>query len=92
MSKNHQYLQMFAVIRIDESFDPKANVPEFEFQGKILHVAGPPNVTVKEVLQTAEEARSEVLRLNELNAGKKCKYYWQSTHVFINGGSHGPTS
>lgn len=44
---------------------------------------------VKEVVATAEEARREVVRLNALNAGKGCRYYWQATHVFLDGNSHG---
>jgi hypothetical protein len=38
---------------------------------------------------TAEEARREVIRLNALNAGKGCVYFWQATHIFLDGGSHG---
>jgi hypothetical protein len=51
--------------------------------------AGPANVTVKQIVMTAQEARDEVVRLNQLNAAKGCKYYWQATHLFLNGGSHG---
>ena len=51
--------------------------------------AGPANVTVKQIVMTAQEARDEVVRLNQLNGAKGCKYYWQATNLFLNGGSHG---
>jgi hypothetical protein len=50
---------------------------------------GPGNVTVKEIVFDADEARNEVIRLNNLNKDKNCRYYWQTTHVFLDGGSHG---
>jgi hypothetical protein len=64
-------------------------VEEFVMDGVTVPTAGPANVIVKEVVMTAEEARREVIRLNALNAQGGCRYYWQATHVFIDGGSHG---
>jgi hypothetical protein len=37
--------------------------------------------TVKMVVWTEEEAEREVERLNAVNAGKDCLYYWQPTRV-----------
>ena len=85
-----RYIQGFAVVRVDESsVKNELTDTEFVVDGKVMPCAGPPGVTVKEVVTTAEEARREVDRLNRLNADKGCKYYWQSTHVFPDGGSHG---
>jgi hypothetical protein len=37
------------------------------------------SITVKEVVGTLEMAQSEVRRLNELNGGLGCRYFWQQT-------------
>lgn len=50
---------------------------------------GPIDVTVKEVVLSVDEAKREVERLNRLNESKGCRYYWQSTRVFLDGGSFG---
>jgi hypothetical protein len=36
-------------------------------------------VTVKAVLDNVEKAKAEVARLNALNDGKGCLYFWQAT-------------
>lgn len=89
MSKQPSYEQWYVVIRVDERESGSAHVEEFELNGEMVPAPGPANITIKEVVQTSDEARQEVIRLNNLNAGKRCKYYWQATHVFLNGGSHG---
>lgn len=90
MSAKRNYLAGYAVIRIDDGpLMHPAHVQEFELNGVIQPAPGPSNVTVKEVVTTAEEARHEVMRLNALSTGKSCNYYWQSTHIFLDGGSHG---
>lgn len=38
-------------------------------------------VTVKAVVDNVERAIAEVARLNTLNAGKGCLYFWQSTRM-----------
>ena len=38
-------------------------------------------VTVKEIVKTQEEAQREVERLNEINQGKGCTYFWQVTRL-----------
>jgi hypothetical protein len=85
------YVTGYAVIRVDDGpWDHPASVREWAAaDGATFPTAGPSNVTVKEVVMTAEEARREVVRLNSLNAQKGCQYYWQSTHIFLDGGSHG---
>ena len=85
----NDYIQAYAVLRIDGPVDSDARVTEFEINGEIQPTAGPSNVVVKQIVMSAQEARNEVMRLNRTNAGKSCAYYWQSTHLFINGGSHG---
>jgi hypothetical protein len=35
-------------------------------------------VTVKGVVETQDQAASEVARLNEINAEKGCLYFWQA--------------
>jgi len=42
-------------------------------------------ITIKEILPTAEEAIQEVERLNKLQSGKKCHYFWQYTRYYPNG-------
>jgi hypothetical protein len=37
--------------------------------------------TVKRVMWSEEEAVAEVARLNEVNADKNCRYFWQYTRV-----------
>ena len=39
------------------------------------------NVTVKEIVWTVEDAQKEVDRLNQLNAEKSCRYFWQTTRL-----------
>ena len=90
LAGKRDYLAAFAVIRIDPGpLDFPSLVTEFCIDDVNVPTAGPWNVKVKEVVLTAEEARSEVMRLNALNAGKGCRYFYQATHVFLNGGSHG---
>jgi hypothetical protein len=85
-----RYIAGYAVIRIDDgALDHPSSVHEVPVDGVLVPAPGPSNVTVKEIVTTAEEARREVIRLNALNVGKGCRYYWQSTHLFLDGGSHG---
>lgn len=42
-------------------------------------------ITIKEVLPNIEAAKSEVERLNALNADKDSHYFWQSTHFYPEG-------
>jgi hypothetical protein len=37
--------------------------------------------TVKRVVWSEDEADAEVARLNEVNADKNCRYFWQYTRV-----------
>jgi hypothetical protein len=90
MSKELRYITGYAVIRVDEGpVDVPCRVPEIVVDGVALPTAGPLNVQVKEIVMSEDEARSEVMRLNVLNGENGCAYYWQTTHIFIDGGSHG---
>jgi hypothetical protein len=46
-------------------------------------------VTIKEVVLDLAEAKREVDRLNRLNESKGCRYFWQGTCFFDDGGSFG---
>lgn len=93
MTTPNEYIEVYAVIRVDgDTIDSDARVSVWEIDGKVQPTAGPANVKVKQIVMTAQEARDEVIRLSRLNASKGCKYYWQSTHLFPNGGSHGSSS
>lgn len=37
---------------------------------------------ITKVLMTAADAEAEVQRLNQVNADKECRYYWQETRLF----------
>jgi len=90
MSGKPRYLQAYAVVRINDGpLDDTGRVRESTIDGVEGPAPGPLNVSVKEVVMTIEEARREVVRLNVPNTGKGCTYYWQTTHIFLNGGSHG---
>ena len=42
-------------------------------------------ITVKEIVPTQTDAANEVERLNKLNAGKSCRYFWQATRYYATG-------
>ena len=76
----------YAIVRLDWVKTPLNEFPS----GTGLHIAaGPVEVTVKEIVLSHDEARLEVERLNRLNAAKGCRYFWQETRLFSNGGSFG---
>jgi hypothetical protein len=50
------------------------------------------SITVKDVLPTMEQAVNEVKRLNKLQAGKECHYFWQTTHWYPQGRSVAETT
>ena len=84
------YLTAYAVLRVDDGpVDDPSRVKEWTVDGVPFLTAGPSNVTVKEIVTSVEEAQREVARLARLNADKGCRYFWQPTHVFPDGGSHG---
>ncbi len=80
MTQKTSWVRAFAVIRVD-SETPRDTSSNCEL--------GPDGVTVKEVVLSETDAIAEVARLNDLNATTGCKYYWQGTHLFNRGGSHG---
>ncbi len=90
MDGKPRYLAGYAVLRVDDGpLDHPSSTREVMVDGIALPAPGPSNVSVKEVVTTAEAARLEVIRLNALNAEKGCRYFWQATHIFLDGGSHG---
>lgn len=86
MSRKVQWQQAYAVVRVDR-FRGEATTPQ-ENDGPGIDLDGY-SVTVKEVVLTAEAAKAEAERLNALNATKNCRYYWQGTRYFPDGGSFG---
>ncbi len=87
MSRRGEWREAFAVVRADRVADdgsaesPDSSGPEINL--------GEYSITIKEVVLRVEVAEAEVERLNSLNRGKGCRYYWQRTHYFPNGGSFG---
>ena len=57
---------VYAIIRYDEFLS------DFDIESKI---------TVKKVVRNIERAKSEVDRLNKVNAARKCRYFWQLTRL-----------
>ena len=49
-------------------------------------------VTVKEIVRDERVAAAEVARLNQLNAAKGCRYFWQPTRLFPAGVSAGSSN
>jgi hypothetical protein len=66
-SPNSKYDHAFAIIRVDS------------FHG--LEAAPEEAVTVTKVVFDQEAAKAEVARLNGLNEGKGCTYFWHITRV-----------
>ena len=62
-------INLYVVIRVDE----------FE------SVSGDELITIKEILPTLDEAVAEVERLNRLQAGKRCHYFWRLGRYFPQG-------
>jgi hypothetical protein len=67
MQTNHRFDHAYAVVRVDTFAGPE--------------VAWENKVTIKEILWSDEDARREVERLNQINAGKGCCYFWQVTRL-----------
>ena len=76
MGDKLNYITGYAVVRVDGPSDDPSRVRDYHRDGQMLPAAGPSHVTVKEVVMSAEEARREVIRLNQLNPSKECCYYW----------------
>ena len=62
-------INLYVVIRVDE----------FE------SASGDELITIKEILPTLEEAVAEVERLNKLQEGKRCHYFWRLGRYFPQG-------
>jgi hypothetical protein len=77
---------VYAVVRRDwhpgHEFTPDDSSPPQNCGGEYSY-------TVKEIVLTADLAQREADRLNELNKDKNCRYFWEGTHYFPDGDSHG---
>jgi hypothetical protein len=71
---------VFAVVRIDPEWLNAG--PPGERAGHALD-----GVTVQSVLPTADDARAEAKRLNDLNGAKGAMYYWLATRYYPEGRS-----
>jgi hypothetical protein len=67
MKPNHRYTHVYAIVRVDTS--AQSDVP--------LDV----RITVKKIVTDPTVAEAEVKRLNDLNAGKGCTYFFQVTRL-----------
>ena len=59
--------QVYAIIRVDEFYDQSTPIET--------------KITVKEVVRSLEEAKTQVARLNTLNELRGAKYFWQTTRL-----------
>jgi len=79
--------EAYAIVRLDRLNHRPA---DFEEEGAGPNIGvGAVGVTIKEVVLDLAEAKSEVDRLNRLNESKGCRYFWQGTRLFDDGGSFG---
>ncbi len=86
MTAKTKWKNVYAVVRRDRypghEFDPDESSPPEICGGEYSY-------TVKEVVLTVELAQQEVDRLNQVNRNKNCRYFWEGTHFFPDGSSHG---
>jgi len=84
VSRKESWIQAYAVVRRDHvghDVDPDASSPPAIAGGEYAY-------TIKEVVLSLEVAEAEVERLRR-GAGPGVRYFWQGTHLFLDGGSHG---
>ena len=86
MTAKTKHETVFAVVRRDH-YPGREQDPDSWSPPQIC--GGEYSYTVKEIVLSAEEAQREVGRLNLLNKDKGCRYFWEGTHYFRDGGSHG---
>ena len=72
--RDQERQQVFAVLR----YDPEDCAPDIER-----------HVTVKEIVWSLDLAQAEVTRLNQLNAAKGVRYFWQATRLYRPGTAAG---
>ncbi len=89
MTRRTCHEDVFAVVRVDYDYPDAPNTSPDE-DGLSIRF-GVYEVTIKEIVRTVEAARAEVARLSALNTEKGCRYYWQGTRYFPDGGSFGST-
>ena len=88
MTRRTAHEQVYVVVRVDYELGADGSDVHAEDSIEI----GPHRITVKEVVRTPDEARREVSRLNDLNRDKACRYFWQGSRYFPDGGSFGSDS
>jgi hypothetical protein len=65
---NAKYDHVYAILRADAAgASPATSIKDV--------------VVVKKIVRSQEEAEREVARLNQLNAGKGCEYFYQVTRL-----------
>ena len=69
-------IQVYAIVRVDEFYDQSIPIEN--------------RITVKEVVRSLEEAKTEVARLNTLNESRRAKYFWQTTRLIEDDNSQNP--
>jgi hypothetical protein len=70
-------LSVYAVIRLETRLDDLQAL-----EGNSNAPQASSTVTIKKVVASAEVARQEVNRLNDLNRSENCRYYWQHTRLY----------
>lgn len=59
--------QVYAIVRVDEFCDQSTPIEN--------------KITVKEIVRSLDQAKTEVARLNALNESRGAKYFWQTTRI-----------
>lgn len=84
MSRRDARTAAFAIVRRDRleghEYDPDAVSPPAIAGGEYSY-------TVVQVVLTEDVALREVERLNRIADDAESRYFWQSTHLFLDGGS-----
>jgi hypothetical protein len=73
---------VYAVVRVD--LCAVSPVTNSSATGPSI-MAGEHEITVKAVVRSISQARSEVARLNALNSDKGCRYFWQMSRLLPEG-------
>jgi hypothetical protein len=68
-SMKQRYRHVYAIVRVDE------------FQNSEVPLSH--KITVTKIVGNEQVARSEVARLNSINARKGCSYFWQVTRLSL---------
>ncbi len=80
MTRKDGHKPVYAVMRVDFDMPSTSDSRDSSNPGIRFDKY---SVTVKEIVTTNDEAQPEVERLNELNANKGCRYYWEGQGTFL---------